>query len=74
MKPAKGIIDARAAATTRTKDEAADNKQIRFGSKIYLISFYWPKSKADGQTDRQRERERESLRRQAKNKRISLSF
>lgn len=38
------------------RDEAADNKQIRFGSKIYLISFYWPKSKAVRQTERKRER------------------
>lgn len=41
------------------KDEAADNKQIRFGSKIYLISFYWPKSKDGRQTERERARGRE---------------
>lgn len=45
------------------RDEAADNKQIRFGSKIYLISFYWPKSKAVRQTERKRESARVGYRR-----------
>lgn len=44
------------------RDEAADNKQIRFGSKIYLISFYWPKSKAVRQTERETELEGETHR------------
>jgi len=37
-------------------DDKADNTQIRFGSKIYLISFYWMKVKGDESPDSQTKR------------------